>query len=504
MERHSAEASSAMSLRHVLYRTGLRAFRALSPTLMRGESKLARGLRGRRDAHERLVAWGGHGRTEGPIAWVHAASVGEALQARAVIEALRPRIPALQVVFTFFSPSAEASCEGFPADVCTCLPWDLPEVIGPVLDAVRPSLIVFTQREVWPTLAAEAAARDVPTVLVAGTLPKDAGRLSRAGRALLGEAFRNLRAVAAVSEEDANRFGLLGVDGDRVTVTGDPGIDEAWDRAAAVDDESSHMRTVLGVFARIRGEPSPHEREPFDDAEGPSQRKRDPVLVAGSTWPSDDAVLLPALARVREAVPGLRIVLVPHEPSGYDFAGLERRLVADGWTPARLGEIESVSCPVERQAEAQGGDSPESRGTLEAGAARVPDAILVDRVGVLADLYGLATVAYVGGGFHDAGLHSVLEPAAFGVPMLVGPKGRDSIHIARLLVGGAARVVTDVEVLARVVVEWLDAPEKKEAHGRCAMDYIENHRGSAERTANLITRIVLQETTRGTLSERET
>ena len=153
-----------MSLPQVLYRSALRVFRTLSPAMMRGESKLARGLRGRRDAHEQLIAWGRRAHTdgEGPIVWVHGSSVGEALQARAVIDVLRPRIPGLRVVFTFFSPSAEAVCGDFPADVCTYLPWDLPEVMGPVLDAVRPSLIVFTQREVWPTLAEEAGARDVP------------------------------------------------------------------------------------------------------------------------------------------------------------------------------------------------------------------------------------------------------------------------------------------------------------------------------------------------------
>ena len=208
-----------MAVSQALYRTGLRALRALSPALMKGESKLARGLRGRRHAHERLIAWarglrpdgesdrGGQGDdraaptvpVDGPVVWVHASSVGESIQARAVIDVLRGRTPGLQVVFTFFSPSAEGVCGDFPADVCTYLPWDLPEVMGPVLDAVQPSVIVFTQREVWPTLADEAAARGVATVLIAGTLPEGAGRISGPGRILLGPAFRSLRAVAAVS-----------------------------------------------------------------------------------------------------------------------------------------------------------------------------------------------------------------------------------------------------------------------------------------------------------------
>ena len=448
-----------MALPQVLYRTALRALRAVSPAMMGGESKLARGLRGRRDAHERLVAWGRGPRTpvHQPVIWVHASSVGESLQARAVIDVLRRRTPGLQVVVTFFSPSAERVCEDFPADICSYLPWDLPGVMGPILDTVEPSVIMFTQREVWPTLADQAATRGVPTVLIAGTMPEGAGRLSRAGRLLLGPAFRSLRAVAAVSKEGGERFGLLGVKGDCVTVTGDPGVDGVRDRAAGIDRTAPHMR----IFGDERG----------------------PILVAGSTWPSDEEVLIPAVARVRESVPGLRIVLAPHEPGGYDLAGLGRVLAADGWTPALLGDIE---------------------GALGAEGAHGADVILVDRVGVLADLYALGSVAYVGGGFHTGGLHSVLEPAAAALPVLIGPRYEGSVHAARLLATGAARSVVDAEALAHALGEWLAAPEKNEDARQRAIAYIESHRGSAECTADLIGQFLPQQDRLGTLSEGET
>jgi len=446
-----------MALPQALYRTALRAFRALSPVLMRGESKLARGLRGRRDAHERLVAWGGGVRSDQPVIWVHASSVGESLQARAVIDVLRRRKPGLRVVFTFFSPSAERVCEDFPADICSYLPWDLPGVMGSVLDTVQPSVIMFTQREVWPTLADQAATRGVPTVLIAGTMPEGAGRLGRAGRLLLGPAFRSLRAVGVVSKEDGERFGLLGVKGDRVTVTGDSGVDAVRDRVAGIDRTATHMR----VFGDERG----------------------PILVAGSTWPSDEEVLIPAVARVRESVPGLRIVLAPHEPDGCDFAGLGRALAADGWTPALLGDIEGA---------------PGAEGAHGA------DVILVDRVGVLADLYALGSIAYVGGGFHTGGLHSVLEPAAAASPVLIGPRWKGSVHTARLVAAGAARSVADAEALAHALGEWSEAPEKNEDAGQRAIVYIESHRGSAECTADLISQFLPRQDRLGTLSEGET
>jgi 3-deoxy-D-manno-octulosonic-acid transferase len=444
-------------------------------------------------------------RTVRPVVWVHASSVGELIQARAVIDVLRRQTAGLHVVLTFFSPSAEAVHGDFHADVSSYLPWDLPEVMGPVLDAVQPHVIVFTQREVWPTLAEEAAARGVPTVLIAGTLPQGAGRLSGPGRILLGAAFRTLRSVAAVSKEDGDRFGLLGVTSDRVTVTGDPGIDAARDRLDEIDHGASHMRIFGAGFEGAGGaileEGAPEVGALGVDAAGVGAAVPGaPVLVAGSTWPSDEAVLLPALARARRSIPGLRIVLAPHEPEGYDFAGLGRRLAADGWIPAILGEIEGAK----RAPDAIPGEIERSP---------APDAILVDRVGVLADLYTVASVAYVGGGFHKGGLqgglhkgglHSVVEPAAAGVPVLVGPRYQGSVHATRLLAAGAVRAVADADALAQALEEWLETPEKIEVPGRRARDYIQEHRGAAERTAPLITQFFPRQAGPGTLSGAET
>ena len=432
-----------MPAAHVLYRSALRCLRAVSPLLSSGTSKLSRGLRGRKDAHERLAEWGRSSRDPArPTVWVHASSVGEALQARSVLEAVREGVPGIQVAFTFFSPSAEAMTSAYPADVTCYLPWDLPRTMGSVLDALRPSALLFTQKEVWPTLTAQAAARRVPTFLVAGTLPEEAGRLRWPARSVLAPAFASLRTVAAIATEDGERFGRLGVPSDRIVVTGDPGIDSAWNRASGVDPDASHMRL-------------------FREEEGPVGREGR-VLVAGSTWESDEAVLIPALARVKRTSPDLRLVLAPHEPAGWDFAGLKRRLAEDGWTPTLLGDAEG-------------------RGALDGA-----DAVLVERVGVLADLYGVASVAYVGGGFHPHGLHSVLEPAAASVPVLFGPRHENSYSASRLLATGGARMATDEDSLARELQEWLADPEELIGAGRRAAGYIEEHRGAAARTAELV------------------
>ncbi|NIV62223.1 MAG: hypothetical protein GWN52_14130, partial [Gemmatimonadetes bacterium] len=135
-----------MSVAEAVYRIVVRGVRSAAPLFARGGSKLARGLRGRRDAAEALVSWGEVCRRPGsPAAWFHAPSVGEGLQARSVMEILGREVPGVQLAFTHFSPSAVALARRMPADVAGYLPWDLPDEMGAVLDAVRPSLLAFTK-----------------------------------------------------------------------------------------------------------------------------------------------------------------------------------------------------------------------------------------------------------------------------------------------------------------------------------------------------------------------
>jgi 3-deoxy-D-manno-octulosonic-acid transferase len=188
--------------------------------------------------------------------------------------------------------------------------------------------------------------------------------------------------------------------------------------------------------------------------------------VAGSTWPSDEAVVLAAFAEFLTQVPTARLILAPHEPNPDHLAGITQRTQALGLPrPARLSQLEHAApAPV----------------------------VVVDRVGVLADLYALSDVAFVGGGYHRAGLHSVLEPAVFGVPVTVGPHWQMS-RDAHLLIeqGGAVALPADGRqpLHAQWLVWYHDAESRKKA-GAAGTRMVRAGRGAAERTTSLVQLLV--------------
>src|SRR5690606_7885425 len=194
------------------YTLAPRATRGVLPRRARGEGKPARGRRGRRGASDRLTAWAARSREPGrPLVWFHAPSVGEGLQAAAVIDALRELRPDTQIAYTFFSPSAERLAERIAADVADYLPLDLPDELRPVLDALSPDALVFSKTEVWPVLSREAANRGIPVLLLNATLPPSSSRLRTPARLLLSPAHARLTRVGAIAPGDAERFRLLGV-----------------------------------------------------------------------------------------------------------------------------------------------------------------------------------------------------------------------------------------------------------------------------------------------------
>lgn len=439
-----------MSLPETAYETALAAARPALRAAALFSEKGRRGVRGRSDSLRRFQEWAERERSDGPLVWVHAPSVGEALMAQATIRVLRQRRPDLQVAFTHFSPSAERVLDEVGADVHGYVPWDTRGPVRKVLRALRPEVVVFVRTEVWPVLSREAARAGSRLVLVNAVLSEDSGRLSRLGRGFLESVYRRLDGVGAVSRPHADRYELLGVPPGRIHVTGDARFDQVWARVEQ-----------RGLFS-LRGEPEAADRVPPEL--GPIWRVlSDPdrfTLVAGSTWTADERVLVPTLAVLRSTHP-FRLVLAPHEPTRSHLEALERRLDRNELRHSRLSALKAAGTPA-------------------------PEVVVVDRLGVLADLYGLADAAYVGGGFGTSGLHSVVEPAALGVPVLFGPAHGNAREAGELAHVGGGYVVEgpgDVETHVR---RMIDDPAAAAAAGGRARSFVQGETGAAVRNAELI------------------
>jgi len=443
-----------MLWRERMYESVVRGARPLLHLVSPVNAKIARGLEGRRGAVSHLASWASSARDPSrPLIWFHAPSVGEGLMAQAIMGVVRERRPDVQLAFTYFSPSAERLAGRVGADVIGYLPWDTREDVGRALDALRPDVIAFVRTEIWPVLGWEALARGARVALVNAVLPPGSSRLRAGSRFLLGPSYARLHAVGAVSDADAGNFPLLGVVPDRVRVTGDARFDQVQARVAALVEAGGARpgsSAPAGPGGAARGV-------------GLLDRLRDPgvtTLVAGSTWPADDARLLPAFAQARRSEP-YRLITAPHEPDEAHLARLERSLDEAGLRHARLAAVEHGEAPL-------------------------PEVVIVDRVGILADLYAVADVAYVGGGFHRAGLHSVVEPAALGVPVLFGPRHRNAREAAELEWAGGGSRVRSARELADALLRLARDPAGRREGGEAARAYVRSRAGGAEKNAALL------------------
>jgi 3-deoxy-D-manno-octulosonic-acid transferase len=418
------------------YRAAVRLGVALVPLIGLVDRKVADGHRGRRRAAERLGRWAAAERDRArPLVWFHASSVGEGRQAESVLQELRLILPDCQVAYTHFSPSAEPLARRLDVDVADYLPYDRPAPVERLLHALAPDLLVFAKLDLWPELATRAARRSVGVALVAATVSPASGRLGWPARGLLRSGYAAVQAAAAIADADATRLAALGVPADRIRVLGDPRFDSVVARVRSVSPEDPLLRLGDGA----------------------------PTLVAGSTWAPDEAVLLAAFARIRARHPEARLIVVPHEPTPDHLAALDRRATSLGLPrPVRLGA-----------------------GTGAAGL------LVVDRVGILATVYGAGAMAYVGGGFGRAGLHSVLEPAAWGVPVAFGPRWGESRDAGLLLEGGAAAALAGsgeagIASMAGIWERWLTSGQDRRSQGARAAALVAQGLGAARRTAELL------------------
>jgi 3-deoxy-D-manno-octulosonic-acid transferase len=412
-----------------LYRVLARA--AHRAPLVRG--RLAASLAGRRSAAERWLAWAAEHRGRGPLLWLHGASVGEGLALEPVVTRLQRARPDLAVVHSFTSRSAAAWPWPFEALFRDYLPLDEPDVVARVLESVRPSLLTFSRGDLWPELSFAAAARGVPISVAGATVRPGSRRLNRLLSPLYASVSEAVSWLGAATEADAERWVRLGLTGDAVCVTGDPRHDQVLERVPRLEA----VETLLPWAAA------------------------GPALVAGSTEEADLRVLAQAARRVLEGSRQARLIVVPHDPS--------QSAVGAALRHARRSGLQASVW--------DGSASPPPTGRV----------LVVAATGLLFDLYALGAVAYVGGGFRRRGLHAVIEPAAYGLPVALGPLW-EGFSDAEALLGAGGAVALPLRRAGRALeaawTGWLKDGATRRAAGLAARGAL--HQGAAAATASAL------------------
>lgn len=401
--------------------------------------KVRTGLRGRKHSltKTRRFAEGiDHNR---PLILFHCASMGEYEQIRPVLHTLGIKRPEIYRVVSFFSPSGfEFVDRGSEYDHKSYLPIDWLPTINRFLDALKPRVVVISKHDVWPNFAWALSSRKIPALLVNATMPlnsKMSWPLVRwFFRAYMGE----LQLLAPASEADAKGFEKILNGRAGLKILGDTRYDQVLRRV-----EESRTRQVI-------------PRERFDGMR---------VFVAGSTWPSDEIHLLPAVKRLLGNHSNLCVILVPHEIEESHLTGLKHEFVAEGLETAFFSDPD-----LER---------------------KLPDArvLLVDRIGYLAELYSYGDAAYVGGSF-GPGVHNVMEPAAHGIPVLFGPRILNSPDAGYLKKMNAGFQVNTNEEVYDQLENLLYQDDLRLDAGKNAANLIEENRGATDSiVAEILSRI---------------
>ncbi len=397
--------------------------------------KVRSGLEGRRRSLEFLKRWTVNSGDGQPRVLFHCASMGEFEQIRPVLRALRETQPGLVHVVSFFSPSGFENVEEDRfLDLKIYLPLDTVGRIAKFLNLLQPRLLVISKHDVWPNLVWSLASRKIPAMLVNGTMPADSYALKPGLRGFYRSVYSRLRFIAPASQRDLEGFAKIVGNLVPMEVLGDTRFDQVLIRS-----QETARKHLL-------------------NAEALGQKK---VIVAGSIWPSDEQHLFPAFARLLREHPDLVLILVPHEPEPDHVQNIANFFEGEGHSSFRFSERNNG-----------------------AGFAR-HRILIVDQIGVLANLYGYGHIAYVGGSF-GPGVHNVMEPAAYGLPVLFGPKILNSPEAQALLERQAGFRVESWQDCYGHFSSLLKNEKLRQEMGRRARQLVEENRGATEKIVRKI------------------
>jgi len=375
-----------------------------------------------------------------PRIWVHAVSVGEVTAAAPIVAALRDLYPQACIVLSTSTETGQEMAQRIvPEATCRIYyPLDIPCVVRKVIGLVKPDVFVPVETEIWPNFIKVCRDAGIRIVMVNGRISPRSFKRYRITRFFWQNVLDMVDGIGVISEVDSDRLQAIGVHPSRIQVMGNAKFDSL---AARVDPAlKDEMARALNV--------------------GEGER----VFVAGSTHEGEEEIVFRVYRKILEKFPGFRLVLVPrHIERGQDVLAIARK---------------SGFSDVITMTEIRGGKRPSGE--------RV---IIIDVIGELFKVYGLATVVFCGGSLVPRGGQNILEAAAWGKVVFYGPSMDDFMDEKALLEeAGAGIQVKDGDELYKGMTELLNDHEALEGKGEAARGLVAANRGASKRYADLIAR----------------
>jgi 3-deoxy-D-manno-octulosonic-acid transferase len=378
------------------------------------------------------------------VLWVHAVSVGEVLAVSRLIKALDEQLPGYQIIVSTTTRTGQALArERFGANRVFYCPLDLPWAIRGYLHALQPRLLILAETEFWPNLLSGCFRREIPVAVVNARISDRSWPRYRRLRGLWRPFLSRLSRVLAQSQTDAVRLVAIGCLSECVSVAGNL----KFDVRAVQEAEATLQLKALSHGLRL--------------------------VVAGSTLDGEESALLEVWPHLLEADRQLVMLLAPRHPERFD--SVAALLDKSGVQWIRRSHWRSKSA------------EPLNPGQI----------VLLDTIGELASVYSLASVAFIGGSLIPAGGHNPLEPAQFGVPIVMGPHYVNFRAITEDLIAHNAICITEKEKLAKVLLDLLCDRTEAKAMGERARRVFDQQAGATDRCVTAIRQILSTQDERG-------
>ena len=363
--------------------------------------------------------------------WVHALSVGEVISAQPLLQALKRRFPRKEIVLTVTTVQGMEIARQLVQDDVRCIlpmPLDFWWSVNRTLRFINPSLFLLVETDLWPGLLYSLRKRRIDSMMVNGRISPRTHMSYKKFRLLVRPLLNTLGIIMVQTDIDRQRLLDVGIQREKVRTSGNIKFDRHWHPLDS--HEFGYWMEVLGL-----------EPEQI-------------LWVAGSTHPGEESTVLSVFKNLKDAFPDLRLLIAP------------RRV-------ERCEEICRKSSEMGFNTTLRTRLSPPKGGY---------EVIILDTIGELGRIYGLAKISFVGGSLTPVGGHNILEPARFGHPVLFGPHMHNFEHMSQLMIeaGGGVCVANALE-LSRVLTDLLKHPERAAVIGQKARAFVETHQGALDR-----------------------